>query len=127
MVGQLTEVRSHPEMGAVECNIQGEASISIVQKVHQHNGYNYFDVGANLKLPDAPSSFIGMSGGGLWLIRLVKSKSGEISWDGKRYFRGVAFWESIQSDGHAIIRCHGPKSIYEKAWNAWGLPTGKSR
>ena len=124
MVGKFTEVQPNPEQRTVTCHIQGEAFISAVQQIHEHNGYDYFDLGAKLDIPGTPSSFIGVSGGGLWQIRLSKAKSGEISWDGKRFFRGVAFWESKESDDHLIIRCHGPKSIFEKAWDSWALPSG---
>ena len=123
MVGTLTEVQLDPEQRIVTCHIQGEAFISAVQQTHERNGYDYFDLGAKLDLPGAPSSFVGVSGGGLWQIRLSKAKSGEISWDGKRFFRGVAFWESKESDDDLIIRCHGPKSIFEKTWDSWALPS----
>lgn len=123
MIGQFTEVYQKPEAKAVECHIHGEAAVSVVVQTHERDGYDYFDLVANLEIPGAPTSFAGMSGGGLWQIRLSKAESGEMFWDGKRYFRGVAFWESKQPDGRAIIRCHGPKSIFEKAWNSWGLPS----
>jgi len=124
MVGEFTEVQSNPNLRAVTCHIHGEAFISAVQQTHERNGYDYFDLGAQLELPGTPSSFGGVSGGGLWQIRLLKSKSGEIAWDGKRYFRGVAFWQSEIKDGYRMIRCHGPKSIFEKAWDSWTLPFG---
>lgn len=125
MVGEFTEVQPNPEARTVTCHIYGEAFISAVQRTHEHNGYDYFDLGANLQLPGVPSSFVGVSGGGLWQINLSMAKSGTISWDGKRYFRGVAFWESEKTDGHRMIRCHGPKSIFEKAWDSWALPSRK--
>ena len=87
MVGELTEVQPNPEARTVACHIHGEAFISAVQRTHEHNGYDYFDLGANLELPGAPSSFAGVSGGGLWQVKLSMAKSGTISWDEKRYFR----------------------------------------
>lgn len=122
MAGEFTEVQSSPEQKAVTCHIRGKAFISTVAQTHERNGHDYFDIGAKLDLPGSPKSFVGVSGGGVWQIRLSKAKSGEISWDGKRFFRGVAFWESKRSDGRMIIRCHGPKSIFEKAWDSWNLP-----
>ena len=124
MIGQATDVETNKEAKTIQCHIQGEALISAVQQMHERNGYDYFDLGAKLDLPGTPSSFVGVSGGGLWQIKLSKAESGEISWDGKRFFRGVAFWESKESDDHLIIRCHGPKSIFEKAWDSWALPSG---
>lgn len=123
MVGESTEIQPIPEERAVVCHTHGKAFISVVQQTHEHNGYDYFDIGANFELPGVPSSFVGVSGGGLWQINISMAKSGTMSWDGNRYFRGVAFWESKKPDGRGIIRCHGPKSIFEKAWDSWGLPS----
>jgi hypothetical protein len=123
MVGKFTEFYTDTEAKTVACHIHGEAFISAVQRRHEHNGYDYFDLGADLELPGAPSSFVGVSGGGLWQVKLSMTESGTISWDEKRHFRGVAFWESKESDNHLIIRCHGPKSIFEKAWDSWALPS----
>jgi hypothetical protein len=116
MVGEFSEFQSHPETRTIEGHVHGTAFFSSVQQVHQRDGYDYFDLGANLQLPGVPLSFGGVSGGGLWEIKRSMTKSGAISWDGKRYFRGVAFWQSEVSDSHRMIRCHGPKSIFEKAW-----------
>jgi hypothetical protein len=123
MVGEFTEVHANTETRTITCHIHGEAFISAVQRTHEHNGYDYFDLGANFELPGVPSSFGGVSGGGLWQINLSMAKSGTTSWDGKPYFRGVAFWESKKPDAQGIIRCHGPKSIFEKAWDSWVLPS----
>lgn len=111
-------VQPHLETSTVECHIQGKAFFSAVQQTHEHNGYDYFDLGANLKLADVSSSFGGVSGGGFWQINLSMAKSRTVSWDGKRFFRGIAFWETEKTDGHRMIRCHGPKSIFEKAWES---------
>ena len=122
MVGEFTEVHNHLETHTLESHIHGEAFFSAVQQRHEHNGYDYFDLGANLQLPGVPSSFGGVSGGGLWNVKLSMSKStNEISWDGRRYFRGVAYWQSNVSTDRRIIRCHGPNGIYEKAWELWAL------
>src|SRR6185295_8094041 len=93
---------------------ENQAFISAVQRTYERNGYDYFDLGANLQLSGVPSSFVGVSGGGLCQINLSMAKSGTTSWDGKRYFRGVAFWESEKTDGHRMIRCHGPNTIFER-------------
>lgn len=123
MVGEFTEVQSNPNQRTTTCHIHGEAFISAVQQTYERNGLDYLDLGAKLDLPGSPASFVGVSGGGLWQIRLFKTKSGEISWDEKRFFRGVAFWQSEMKDGYRMIRCHGPKSIFGKAWSMWALPS----
>ena len=78
-----------------------------------------------MKLCGVPSSFGGVSGGGLWEVGLSMEKSRAISWDGRRRFRGVVFWQSAISDGRRVIRCHGPQSIFEKVWELRALPQSK--
>lgn len=116
MVGEFSEFTPYPEARTIEGHAHGSAFFSSVHQMHQRDGYDYYDLGANLQLPGVPSSFGGVSGGGLWQINLSMAKSGTILWDEKRYFRGVAFWESEKTGNHRIIRFHGPKSIFEKAW-----------
>ena len=117
MVGELSEIQDHTDTRTIEGHVHGEAFFSVVQDTHEHNGFDYLDLGADLRSPGVPSSFGGVSGGGLWEIKLTMSgDTKEIHWDGKRYFRGVAYWQSDGSTNRRVIRCHGSKSIYEKLW-----------
>jgi len=124
MVGQFSQVERFLETKTIEATAQARAFFSMVQQTHQRGEYDYLDLGAKLELPGVPSSFGGMSGGGLWEVGLAMAKSGTISWNGRRHFRGVAFWQSEPSDGRCVIRCHGPRSIFERAWESWELPRG---
>ncbi len=121
MVGEFSEVHG-PAEGIVEARIQGRAFFSLIQGTHHSDGHDYFDVGAKVDLPGTPSSFGGVSGGGLWEIGLSQGRSGAILWDGKPRFRGVAFWQSPLAGGRRVIRCHGPQSVFERAWESWALP-----
>jgi len=122
MVGEFSSIQRFPDVKTIEAIARAQAFFSTVQQTHQRGGYDYFDLGAELKLPGVPSSFGGVSGGGLWEVGLSMAKSGTISWDEKRHFRGVAFWQSGPFDGRRVIRCHGPRSIFESAWESWELP-----
>ena len=122
MVGKFSAVQRLPETRTIEANVQGRAFFSVTHQTYQRDGYDYLDPIAKLELPGVPSSFGGVSGGGLWEVGLSMTKSGTISWDGKPHFRGVAFWQSADSDGSRVIRCHGPRSIFERAWELWELP-----
>ncbi len=124
MVGQFSEVQNHPQARTIVGIAQVRALFSRIHKTHQRDGYDYLDHIAKLELPGVPSSFDGVSGGGLWEVGLSMTKSGKISWDGRRHFRGVAFWQSAESDGYRVIRCHGPRSVFERAWESWALPRG---
>jgi hypothetical protein len=122
LVGELSKVQRHSAERTIIATAPVRALFSAVQETHQHGGYDYLDLSAKLKLSDVPSSFGGLSGGGLWEVGLSMSKSGTISWDERRHLRGVAFWQSRLSDGRRVIRCHGPRSIFKRAWESWGLP-----
>ncbi len=124
MVGQFGEVQTRPEAGTIEFHAQGRGFFSNIRQMHLHEGYDYLDASVKLNLPDVPSTFGGLSGGGLWEVRLSRTKGGKISRDGIPHFRGVAFWETEESDGRRAIRCHGPGSIFERAWESWALPLG---
>lgn len=122
MVGELSEIYHSEEERTTRAAVHGRAFFSTVHQSHLEGGYDFIDLSAKMDLPDVPSSFGGVSGGGLWEVGLSIGKSGKIFWDEKRNFRGVAFWQSAKSDGRRVIRCHGPRSIFEKGWEVWALP-----
>ena len=120
MVGEFNQVQRGRDVS--EGTAEARAFLSSMCTPQRRNGYDYIDVKAKLNLPGVPSTFRGVSGGGLWDVGLSLTKSGTVCFDGRRYFRGVAFWEIPLSDRQCVIRCHGPRSIFETAWAEWGLP-----
>ena len=123
MAEGLSEVRARPEEHTFEADVHGRAFFCGIQHIHERNGYDYLDAGADMMTAGIPQSFGGVSGAGLWQIPLLLDKEGQISWNRKKNFRGVAFWESAIQEGRRVIRCHGPKSLFERAWKEWGLPS----
>lgn len=72
--------------------------------------YDYIDVEADATLPSAPTTFGGVSGGGLWKVLICcDCVTGKIDW--ARSLEGVAFWQFSVKDHHRVIRSHGPNSI----------------
>lgn len=120
LVGQSSDVAPFPEAGVVVANVRGEAFFGVTCTADHRNGYDYLTVYAKTTLPGVPSSFDGVSGGGLWQITL-SMKAGTIVSQGQHHFRGVAFWQEPQPPDLVAIRCHGPQSIFQKAWAEWGL------
>ncbi len=123
LVGQSSEVKPSPEIGVVVANLRAEAFFAVTCNANRRNGYDYLTTYAKTTLPGVPSSFKGVSGGGLWQVTL-KIKAGTIVWPGEHHFRGVAFWQEPEPPDQISIRCHGPRSIFEKAWETWGLSGG---
>lgn len=62
---------------------------------------------------DLPTSFGGLSGGGLWRADLFKSKEGVISCS-TPLLLGVAYYETEIHDDFRSIRGHGWHSIYDR-------------
>jgi hypothetical protein len=122
MVERFSSVRQGAEWGAIDLDVHSRAFFGAIDGTHERDGYDYLDVGAKMELEDVPPSFEGVSGGALWQIDLSVNKTGQILWGGKKHFHGVAFWQSAILEGRRIIRCHGRKSLFEKAWREWELP-----
>ncbi|GAB4237209.1 MAG: hypothetical protein Kow0032_22830 [Methyloligellaceae bacterium] len=78
----------------------------------QSNGFDLIDFeivdDPNFNLP---STFAGMSGGGLWRVSYNRAANGKNPILDK-YLIGVAFYESALCEGRRTIRCHGPRSVY---------------
>jgi hypothetical protein len=75
------------------------------------DGYDILDVNIT-SYPDfpLPTSFGGMSGGGLWRIYFVE-KDGAPTVVDKRLI-GVPFYQTRSDAGITTITCHGPEGIY---------------
>lgn len=65
---------------------------------------------------DLPSSFGGTSGGGIWALQVLKSKTtGKLS-IGKSALVGVSFYQTGVDNNIRYVRGHFIRSIYEVAW-----------
>jgi hypothetical protein len=67
--------------------------------------------------PDAPQSFGGMSGGGLWQVQIIRDPSGMLR--PKAFLlSGVVFFQGPTLENRCNIKCHGRQSVYKVAYNA---------
>lgn len=122
MSGEESEIDTQPEERSVMANVQGRAFFSGVRDKFTRGEWDYVDSSADLALVGVPSTFGGISGGGLWQVPLALSKTNQLTWPGRKRFQGVAYWQTFPEDNRRLIRCHGPESIFQTAWKAWGLP-----
>jgi hypothetical protein len=122
MSGDESDVDTETEERSVMAKVQGRAFFSGVRTTFKRNNWDYVEVSADLGLVEVPRSFGGISGGGLWQTPLALSKTDQLSWAGRKRLHGVAYWQTWPEDNHRLIRCHGPESIFQAAWRAWGLP-----
>jgi hypothetical protein len=124
VVGESSELRRDTDAETVFVNLRAEAFFAPSCTAERLKGYDYLTVSAKTTLPRVPSSFKGVSGGGLWQVPL-SMKAGTILWSNVLHFHGVAFWERPEMPDRVSIRCHGPRSLFERAWKAWKLGVGK--
>ena len=120
VVDEFSDVNVDIKNKQLNAELVTRAFFGGVTQTHSIDGFDYYDTRADLWLDGVPSSFGGVSGGGLWQIGLSISKAGDISWDEKRHFRGVAFWQSSAINEQRIVRFHGPTSIFERARSVFG-------
>jgi len=66
---------------------------------------------------DLPQSYEGMSGGGLWQVKIRRSTEGDFI-PTKTYFAGLVFYEVALGNRRWSLRCHGRRSIYERLYSA---------
>jgi hypothetical protein len=79
-------------------------------RYHRRGKHDYFEVVMDTTAADAPKSFGGVSGGGLWrILAYISPTTGKIDW--LQRLKGVAFYEFPPKDGGRVLRCHGPSSL----------------
>jgi hypothetical protein len=103
--------------GALGSFSQTHADLQIVSfgvngPVHQvHNGIDYLDVHVQMPHPSTADSFGGVSGGGLWRVRVYNDPNSDgIASDAT--LEGMAFYEIGVQEGNGTIRCHSLESIH---------------
>lgn len=84
-------------------------------------GYDFVEIDVHDDTsPDLPSSFGGLSGGGLWWIPIaIDASCGDLK--AAISLEGVAFWQLTVSEDRRVLRCHGRHSIYRQGFAALGL------
>jgi hypothetical protein len=100
-LGVFTEVHADVE-------IRGFLALMVDQK--DFGDFDFIDVDANVIQGGQMTGFGGVSGGGLWRVRIfINPKTGLPDWAWR--LEGTAFFQFPIQGTSAIIRCHGPNSI----------------
>jgi hypothetical protein len=83
---------------------------SRVESRHQRGEFDYLDLDVDTSLPGVPQNFGGLSGGGLWRVRIWSSSCGDrVEW--LPSLEGVAFYQFPPVGDRRVVRCHGQESI----------------
>ena len=87
-----------------------------IQRVWDEKGYDLYQTGVDYgNSPGLPSTFGGVSGGGLWNVCLSKQQDNSLA-SGTPILCGVAFFETEREGDKRGIICHGVNSIFEKLY-----------
>ncbi len=107
-VGELTKLELEKErmIVALMCYAGGTPNLFGV------DDYDYYEMETEYK-PDTmtPNTFGGMSGGGLWKLRIAENK-GSYELTEQPKLIGINYHESDRIENIRTVRGHGPKTIY---------------
>ncbi len=95
--------------------LPAQAFFGGTEKTFEKYGFDYIESKADYNSRDAlPKTFGGISGGGLWEIPMsVSSNNMDTLQIKEPILSGLVFYETAFSNNSRLLRCHGPKSIYE--------------
>jgi len=85
-----------------------------IVREYEEKNLDFYDF--NISFGDGvqpPSSYGGVSGGGLWQISLWKDEARDKSPISDLTLLGLAYYQNVSSDGRLFIKCHGQKCVYE--------------
>jgi hypothetical protein len=116
LIGEFSIVDVHPRDKRVHAEIHTRCLFLLPEKEFESGDYDYLEFEATVSLKNAPFSFGGLSGAGVWQIDLSRNAEGQIVRTRAPMLRGVAFWESSVNNQIRTIRAHG-----HKAWLRGGL------
>lgn len=98
-------------------SVTGLIGYSGIEDVGETNGYDYYNLLISYdEIASPPSSFAGVSGGGLWHIILTLKDDGTII-SHRPILSGVAFYQTEVKNGDRVIICHGRNSIYDSVYS----------
>jgi len=94
---------------------QLDCGLCEVVQEYRKQDHDYLDAAVTYsEQTDPPSTFGGMSGGGLWHVMIAQHPDGSLSAK-QIYLAGVIYYQTAVEDRRRSIRCHGRLSIYERA------------
>ncbi|MCK3776677.1 hypothetical protein MZK49_08020 [Ensifer sesbaniae] len=109
VVAERTRKARKAETNTLLTEVTAFASAATILHEYDAKGLDFLDIDI-LLAPEVkrPTSFGGMSGGGLWQVCLDTEQRQERD----RRLVGVAFYESESVNGRRSLTCHGPQTIY---------------
>lgn len=109
---KTTEVHSIPGFSRAR-GLELFAGFGLISDYRIDGDHDYYDFSVEyVTTGEAPLSYQGVSGGGLWQFDLAGKRDNQIRLINPR-LKGVAFYQNEVTRGQRTLVCHGHKSIYE--------------
>jgi len=102
------------EVKTIQSKLEGFFGFAISERRYKFNDFDFVKIPVKYGGKDTPpSSFGGVSGGGLWKVDIFQSKD-KSEWGYKNpVYCGIPFYEQETEDGDLLITCHYAESIYK--------------
>ena len=92
--------------------VYGMISFGDAEKLPDQEGFDYYNSKVTYGYGEGiPLTFRGLSGAGLWQVKLSSKKDGSLHAT-NRYLSGVVYYESERIGDYRYIKSHGRSSIY---------------
>ena len=92
--------------------MQGIVAMTKQVDYFENDSFDYLQVKSErVAGTDAPESYGGLSGGGLWRIPVYLNQHHKIL--AESIFAGIIYWQSSEDNRVRYLRAHGPKTIYK--------------
>jgi hypothetical protein len=85
-------------------------------KIDSRDGYDYSDFPISVDATDVPRDWGGMSGGGVWQVRL--KREGDTIVNQRPLLSGIMYYQTMVSAKAVSIKAHARRSVYEAAYAA---------
>lgn len=111
IVAEKTRVLPPPTSNTLVKGVEAIFSAGKIVREYSASGFDLLDFDLLLS-PDVerPESYQGMSGGGLWRLRLDPTLHQTLG----RALIGVAFYESEVMNSRRLLTCHGKAAVYNE-------------
>jgi hypothetical protein len=109
---ELTQMEPSATGRGQVVSLGGYCGVGGPESEYETDGYDYLDMTVEYKEGEnIPTSFGGISGGGLWQVKLKGERADQLE-PIQYLYSGVPFYQSALRDNRRIIKCHGRRSIY---------------
>jgi hypothetical protein len=110
VLAEMTRIAAPLRPNTLRKGIEARIWLGNIERTYEHNELDLLDF--DILFDESvrpPDSYEGVSGGALWRVKLGAELRSVVD----IRVVGIAFYQNPPIDGHRLITCHGPRSIYD--------------